>query len=220
MTSLLPAQTRLVMRLIVITPPQTVPAEHRLVQGLFAAGLRALHVRKPAAAEAEVQAYLQQIPQQHRDCVVLHASGSFDAAALSSERSLGGIHHPERMRPQTCARQRGLTTSTALHSLQDLGQDFGELDYVLLSPIFDSISKSGCGACQRQLYYPSAEPVRKYSKQAPAACPAGMLQLLIGMTCGLRWPARVTLSWRSEVCSWHPTSQSLGENSFSPLGWL
>ena len=142
------------MRLIVLTPPQTAPAEHRLIEGLLAEGLaeglHALHVRKPAAAEAEVQAYLQQIPHQHRKAAVLHASSSFDAAALASESNLGGIHYPERLRPRTCTRQPGMTASTALHSLHDLGQDFGELDYVFLSPIFDSISKSGCGAYCRQ----------------------------------------------------------------------
>ena len=33
--------------------------------------------------------------------------------------------------------------TTAVHSLQQLEIDYGPLDYALLSPIFDSISKAG-----------------------------------------------------------------------------
>ncbi|KAK9836171.1 hypothetical protein WJX81_006709 [Elliptochloris bilobata] len=46
-------------------------------------------------------------------------------------------------------RQDGLTSSTALHTLHDLQQDCGELDYVFLSPIYNSISKKGYSAAFR-----------------------------------------------------------------------
>lgn len=40
----------------------------------------------------------------------------------------------------------GLTSSTALHQLEQLKEDHGNLDYAFLSPIFDSISKAGYNA--------------------------------------------------------------------------
>jgi thiamine-phosphate pyrophosphorylase len=55
-----------------------------------------------------------------------------------------GLHYPERLRPRpplpAVARLR---QSTSLHSLQDLSQGWGALDYAFLSPVFDSISKQG-----------------------------------------------------------------------------
>lgn len=135
------------MRLLVFTPPHTARSEHRVIGDLFARGLHTLHVRKPDATEAELLAYLNHIPHQRRSRVVLHAStNNSKCIALAKAHQLGGIHYPERLRPSACERQDGLTTSTAIHSLQDLFTDFGELDYVFLSPIFDSISKPGYAA--------------------------------------------------------------------------
>lgn len=59
-----------------------------------------------------------------------------------------GIHYKERDRPQPPIPRfaPGLSQSTSLHSLQDVRQDWQNLDYAFLSPVFDSISKEGYNA--------------------------------------------------------------------------
>jgi thiamine-phosphate pyrophosphorylase len=61
---------------------------------------------------------------------------------------LQGIHFKERDRPAPpIPRTRpGLCQSTSLHSVTDVLQDWQNLDYAFLSPIFDSISKEGYAA--------------------------------------------------------------------------
>jgi thiamine-phosphate pyrophosphorylase len=61
---------------------------------------------------------------------------------------LQGIHYKERDRPQPPLPRvsPGLSQSTSLHSLQEVLQDWKNLDYAFLSPIFDSISKEGYSA--------------------------------------------------------------------------
>jgi thiamine-phosphate pyrophosphorylase len=56
-----------------------------------------------------------------------------------------GIHFKEKDRPAPPIprKQAGLCQSTSLHSLADVLQDWQQLDYAFLSPIFDSISKEG-----------------------------------------------------------------------------
>lgn len=39
-----------------------------------------------------------------------------------------------------------MTQSTSFHTIDDLKQDWGSLDYAFLSPVFDSISKEGYSA--------------------------------------------------------------------------
>lgn len=61
---------------------------------------------------------------------------------------LQGIHYKERDRPQPPLPRfrEGLSQSTSLHTLKDVMQDWQNLDYAFLSPIFDSISKEGYSA--------------------------------------------------------------------------
>ena len=59
-----------------------------------------------------------------------------------------GVHYRESERPPPPLRAlpQGLTASTSLHALQQLSVDWGYLDYALLSPVYDSISKPGYAA--------------------------------------------------------------------------
>jgi len=59
-----------------------------------------------------------------------------------------GVHYTERSRPEAPIRRprEGLTVSTSFHKLAQLRADWGGLDYAFLSPVYDSISKTGYGA--------------------------------------------------------------------------
>ena len=130
------------MHLIVITRPDFFPEEVPLVCRLFEAGLERLHLRKPDASRETLAAWLDAVPQQWRCRIVLH-----DHHDLALQYGLGGIHlnrrHttvPDAMDP------KHFTLSRSCHSLQEIRQHKAACDYLLLSPIFDSISKQGYAA--------------------------------------------------------------------------
>ncbi|KAF6259609.1 thiamine monophosphate synthase [Scenedesmus sp. NREL 46B-D3] len=131
------------MQLVLITPPTINSTEPQLCNALFAAGLQVLHVRKPTAAVQEVRHYLQQLDSQYLQRVMVHQHHD-----LAFDFNLKGIHFKEKDRPAPpITRTRpGLFQSTSLHSITEVLQDWQNLDYAFLSPIFDSISKEGYAA--------------------------------------------------------------------------
>jgi hypothetical protein len=83
------------MRLFLFTPPTTLPNEHAALHSLAARAKStattsdgggflpaALHVRKPGADEASVEAYLKKLPRSLLERAVLHShhalAGKFD----------------------------------------------------------------------------------------------------------------------------------------------
>ena len=99
------------------------------------------HVRKPGWSAAEVEAYIQAVPVPYRARLVLHGH-----APLVRRYQLGGLHLTARQR--AAARQRptlrpGQLLSTSFHSLEEISRARRRYDYGFLSPIFDSITKSG-----------------------------------------------------------------------------
>jgi len=128
--------------LLAITPPGGA-AELPWLAPLFAGGLRRLHVRKPGWSRAELADYVQAIAPQYRPRLVLHAH-----YALAPALGLGGIHLTEAARrapglARLLRAQGGHSLSASLHSLADVQRHRRRYSYVLLSPVFDSISKEG-----------------------------------------------------------------------------
>ena len=60
------------MKLIIITSPDFLPGEARILTELFKAGLDLLHLRKPEAEIYEVESLLQEIPMEYRSRIVIH----------------------------------------------------------------------------------------------------------------------------------------------------
>lgn len=132
--------------LLAITPHDEV-VELPWLAHLFANGLQRLHVRKPGWSRAELADYVLAIEPQYRPRLVLHSH--YD---LAQAYNLGGIHLTEAARraPGLARLLRGLagrSVSAALHSLAEVQQHRRHYNYLLLSPIFNSISKEN---------YPSA----------------------------------------------------------------
>jgi len=124
------------MKLIIITSPNFIPDEARIITGLFRAGLDLLHLRKPDAGIHEVENLLQEIPLAYRKQIVIH-----DFFSLKDKFSLGGIHLNSR-HPDVPENYCGLL-SRACHSLEEVETAVARFDYVLMSPVYDSISKQG-----------------------------------------------------------------------------
>jgi thiamine-phosphate pyrophosphorylase len=123
------------MRLIVFTQPECFTGEAEAIDLLFRQGVDVLHLRKPGASEEVVTRLLEEIPAEWHCRIMLH---DLD---LCHRFALKGLHLNHR-RPLLPAGYHGCL-SAACHSLEEVAMQKPKVDYLFLSPIFDSISKQG-----------------------------------------------------------------------------
>ena len=129
-----------------ISNPIFFEQEIDLIHQLFDMGLPCFHVRKPWATEAECREFLEKIETQHHSKIVLHQH-----LELAVEMGLQGVHFKEfvreKMSPSDFSsaigayQKKGLTVGTSVHQKSVLETMPSALDYVMVSPIFQSISK-------------------------------------------------------------------------------
>ena len=125
------------MKWIVITLPTFIPDEARLIAGLFQRGLDVLHLRKPGSDEGSCRRLLDGISECWHERIVVH-----DHFSLCRDYGLLGVHLNGR-HPQPPADFQPRSVSASCHSVDEARRRKDTLDYVFLSPIFDSISKQG-----------------------------------------------------------------------------
>ena len=119
-----------------ISAPDFLPGEAEAVTALLEAGAWRVHVRKPAAGSDSIARLLEEFPQCYRSRLSLH-----DHHELAARFGVGGVHLNSR-NPSVPAGFGGLV-SRSCHSMEELSEYGSVCDYMFLSPIFDSISKSG-----------------------------------------------------------------------------
>jgi len=130
------------MKLVIITRPDFFDGETALVNRLFRLGMERLHLRKPKSTEPEMAAWLDDIDAEFLPRIVLH-----DHHGLAFRYQLGGIHLNGRNPVAPAWAVAGdFSVSRSCHSLDEVVQNKPLCNYVFLSPIYDSISKEGCGA--------------------------------------------------------------------------
>lgn len=122
--------------MIVITSSEFISDEADKINSLFKVGIKRLHIRKPDASSEEVARLVAQIEEQWYDKITVHYH--FDVAEAFS---LGGVHLSRRT-PESPRGWLG-TVSASCHTLEEVELRKESLDYCFLSPIFDSISKTG-----------------------------------------------------------------------------
>lgn len=128
------------MQLIVISSPEAVAHEARLMSDMLASGLARLHLRKPHFSQPEMADLIAQIPLRYHTRLVLHSHPD-----LVSEMKLGGLHLTTTARNALTRRPKlaaGQKLSTSFHTLGEIRQHRRKYDYVFLSPVFDSLSKN------------------------------------------------------------------------------
>lgn len=123
------------MRIIAITPPYFYPGEaEQIAHALENRGFWRVHIRKPDASAAQLQALICRIPKRLRNGISIHSH--FNIAA---QLGIGGVHLNSR-NPQPPNGWNGIV-SRSIHSIEELA---GVTEnYAFLSPIFPSISKPG-----------------------------------------------------------------------------
>ena len=118
-----------------MTTPHFFVEEHQILSALFDEGLEILHLRKPNTEPVYSERLLQLIPDSYLNKIVVH-----DHFYLKNEYGLKGIHLNNR-NPDIPSKYKG-QISKSFHSIDDLMQEKRNFDYLFLSPVFDSISKS------------------------------------------------------------------------------
>lgn len=124
------------MKWIIITSPETFSGEVAFIARLLDAGVDVIHLRKPGWDAEEYGTLISRIPDRYRDRIVVH-----DHFELCARYDLRGIHLNRRNHEAP----PGFTgrISCSCHSLAEVEAKKPEMDYVFLSPIFDSVSKQG-----------------------------------------------------------------------------
>lgn len=125
--------------MILISEPQFFEGEAGIINTLFADGLPCLHLRKPDATMDEIRLLMEKIEMRFHPKIMLHSH--FE---LANDYSVRGLHFNERNKGliEQFAGFSGTKSSTA-HSIEALNNIPPGIDYVLFSPLFPSISKSG-----------------------------------------------------------------------------
>lgn len=124
------------MKLIVITLPDFIQGEAANIRWLLDAGMDLIHLRKPCSTYEQCAALLEEIPQEYHSRIVTH-----DHFSLCKEFALKGVHLNSR---NTIPPEGFMgSVSCSCHSVEEVARRKQIVDYVFLSPVFDSISKKG-----------------------------------------------------------------------------
>lgn len=117
-----------------MTPEIFFNKEAEALNLLFAEGLHLLHLRKPYSNEFQMVQLLDAISKDFHQYIVLH-----DHFELAERFSVKGIHLNSRNNVAPVGFRESLSRSC--HAIEELSQ-YSKFDYLFLSPIFNSISKS------------------------------------------------------------------------------
>ena len=129
------------MQITVITPENDLRKEVDIINDMFKNGLERLHLRKLGDSTDDVRKYIKAIsPEYHNRIIITH---SYE---LMDEFELGGIHLNGSSRRDEDLRKRidhipSEMISTSYHTWQKIVENDFPFGYVLISPVFDSISK-------------------------------------------------------------------------------
>ncbi|MCF0166859.1 MAG: thiamine phosphate synthase [Bacteroidales bacterium] len=128
--------------IIGITKEDFFEGEAAAIMKLLDARVSRMHIRKPDASLAEVEALIRGIRPEYYRRLTIHYQ-----LELQPQMGLGGVHLNVR-RPMLPAYidRRNTLVSRSCHSLKEVEEYCDEVDYLFLSPIFDSISKQGYGS--------------------------------------------------------------------------
>lgn len=120
---------------IAITSPTEVADEaKRITELLWTGEADFVHLRKPRWTSVRMENLIREIPDEFRSRLKIH-----DHFELLDKYHLGGVHLNSR---NPSPPPNSPSVSRSLHSVEQLVLA-KHYDYVTLSPVFDSISKSG-----------------------------------------------------------------------------
>ncbi len=122
------------MKLVVISTPHFFKEEADAIQLLFENNLTYFHLRKPQEDRVSFEKFLNNIDAKYHTNIIIH--NHFD---LCNDYVIKGIHHNSNTQNYKCD-SCGFR-SRACHTFDEVVANKNNYDYLLLSPIFHSISK-------------------------------------------------------------------------------
>lgn len=130
------------MKLLLLTGPDLFEGEIGLLNQLLELQGFELGIRKPGWDVDGVEALASDLEPRHRSRIWLHGHPE-----LALRLGYGGVHFGEKSKPEAPQwmdrlKKAGIKVCAACHDPANLPQ-MGQYDRVLLSPIFESISKPG-----------------------------------------------------------------------------
>ncbi|SEK90457.1 thiamine-phosphate pyrophosphorylase [Aquimarina amphilecti] len=133
--------------IIVLTSEKPISNEFNQINQLFNAGLEILHLRKPTFTIDGYRSLLDLIEVKYHNRIMTH-----QFPELTQEYKLRGIHLQEQARfdledaleaTVQIYKSKGFSVTSSFHSKEEIDACKVNFEYVLLSPVFGSISKTG-----------------------------------------------------------------------------
>ena len=124
--------------LLVISSEHDLESEAEIVTELFSNGLQTFHLRKPRWDLNATKRFVAQVPVEFHSRIVIHSN--FE---VMEELNLKGIHLTVVNRATINRFTDYEIVSTSFHHLQELVNNEFAYEYVFLSPVFNSLSKTG-----------------------------------------------------------------------------
>ena len=135
------------MKLIVFSSHNGFHSEPKQVAKMFEHGLETLHLRKPDFSSKNLVEYLELIPSEYHDRIVIHSHHK-----LVKKFNLKGVHFSKVHRDKKYntrlkyfifrLRFRNILITRSCHKIHKLEENYNRYTYVFLSPMFESISKT------------------------------------------------------------------------------
>lgn len=122
------------MKLSVITPTFWLKDEADIIVYLLDNGIDYIRIRKPFHKAYDMENLLSNIPEEKHSRLIIHKPLKY-----IHQYPMIGIHHPDH---KTLTPFHDRICSTTMHHEKETNK-LNAVDQVLISPIFDSISKTG-----------------------------------------------------------------------------
>lgn len=123
------------MKIIIISNPENFSGESELVNQLFNNGLEYFHVRKPSFSNEECENYINIISKEFHSKLIVHYH-----FLMREKFKIKGLHFNES-NIKFAEKYKNIHKSYSAHSFNEIIHLNQKMDYMFLSPVFDSISK-------------------------------------------------------------------------------
>ena len=138
------------MKLVIFSSHNNLHSEPKQVVQMFEHGLETLHLRKPSFSLKDLIEYIELIPSEYHDRIVIHTHHK-----LAKKFNLKGIHFSKVHRNKNYntklkylsfrLRFGNILITRSCHKVHKSEENSSRYAYVFLSPMFESISKKSHG---------------------------------------------------------------------------
>jgi len=133
------------MKLSVVSSKKRIDGEIGIIVNLFEKGLETFHLRKNHYSKSKLKKFIKAIPKEYHSRIILHSH-----QILALQFNIKGVHFSTRQLDKgtyynkvkflTKLLGRKVTFSRGFDNLSDLITERKFWDFVILNPVFDSVS--------------------------------------------------------------------------------